>query len=81
MAEYWSSAYAVVLLVILDGFQVCFSTNTSFPVKNYITWDDLKLDDNDFVSVSYPEYEYNLSCVIVVDKNGGGNSHTDQGAI
>ena len=81
MAECWSSAYVVVLLVFWGGFQVCFSTNTSFSVKNYITWNDLKLDGNDLVSISNLGYEYNLSNVIVVDINGSGHSRTVQGAI
>ncbi|KAA8527048.1 hypothetical protein F0562_008723 [Nyssa sinensis] len=47
--------------------------------RNYITWDDMKVDANierlDF------RYERNQSRIIIVDKNGKGHAVTVQGAV
>ncbi|GKV19422.1 hypothetical protein SLEP1_g29683 [Rubroshorea leprosula] len=47
--------------------------------SNFITWDDMKVDELR-VSVRSGD-DYNRTRVIVVDKNGGGDSVTVQGAI
>ncbi|XP_011097804.1 pectinesterase QRT1 [Sesamum indicum] len=57
-----SGGFLVVLLVVWTGTQVVFGQYCN---GNYITWDDLKVDDG----------------AIVVDKNGGGDSVTVQAAV
>lgn len=73
-------ALAVILVVLLGGFQVGFSAS-SLSRKNYISWEDLKVDEQKDLRTDSGE-EYNgVGRVIVVDKHGGGNSRTVQGAI
>ncbi|KAL0328551.1 UNVERIFIED_CONTAM: Pectinesterase QRT1 [Sesamum calycinum] len=56
---------SVVIVVVWTGSEVGFG---QYCDGNYITWDDLKVD-----SLS--------NGVIVVDKSGGGDSDTVQGAV
>lgn len=46
----------------------CGLTGSSLPVKNYCTWDDFVICPS-----AIKGYKYNLSRVIEVDKNGGGD--------
>lgn len=46
----------------------CGLAGSSLPVKNYVTWDDLVICPS-----AIKGYKYNLSGVIEVDKNGGGD--------
>ncbi|XP_048324208.1 pectinesterase QRT1 [Ziziphus jujuba] len=79
MADYYSSAFVFALVGLLGSFQACFSQNTPVSAKNYISWDDFKINFKDLGSNSGNAYDF--SHVIVVDKNGGGNFSTVQGAI
>ncbi|XP_054795278.1 pectinesterase QRT1-like isoform X2 [Prosopis cineraria] len=45
-------------------------------VRDYITWDDLTVDENSLASQSKSDLQ-----VIVVDQNGNGHSSTVQGAV
>ncbi|KDP39260.1 hypothetical protein JCGZ_01017 [Jatropha curcas] len=56
-----------------------FSQSEAY-VKGFISWDDMKVDGEDRARLSYRD-SYNRSRIIVVDKNGGGDSLTVQGAI
>lgn len=69
--------FVVVLVVLLGSFQLGASASS----KEYISWDDLKVDEHKVLR-SNARDEYNEgSRVVVVDKNGGGNSRTVQGAV
>ncbi|KAF5728459.1 putative Pectinesterase U1 precursor [Tripterygium wilfordii] len=64
----------VVFALLLVGVQVGFTYN----VKSFITWDDMKVDlRRERLNSRYD----GSSRVIVVDKNGGGDSVTVQGAV
>ncbi|KAH7546912.1 hypothetical protein FEM48_Zijuj01G0251000 [Ziziphus jujuba var. spinosa] len=76
MADYYSSAFVFALVGLLGSFQACFSQNTPVSAKNYISWDDFKINFKDLGSNSGNAYDF--SHVIVVDKNGGGNFSTVQ---
>lgn len=72
-----SGAFVVVLVVLLGSFQLGLSAS----YKDYISWDDLKVNEHkDLRSNSGDEYNEG-GRVVVVDKNGGGNSRTVQGAV
>ena len=58
----------MVVTTFLCGFQVGLSEIDEVYGKNFISWNDMKVDEHE-------------SGVIVVDKNGGGDSVTVQGAI
>ncbi|KAL0406998.1 UNVERIFIED_CONTAM: Pectinesterase QRT1 [Sesamum latifolium] len=60
-----SGGFVFVILVVWTGSEVGFGQYCN---GNYITWDDLKVDSSS-------------NGVIVVDKNGGGDSDTVQGAV
>ncbi|KAF5730490.1 pectinesterase QRT1 [Tripterygium wilfordii] len=64
---------SVVFALLLVGVQVGFT----YDVKSFITWDDMKVDlPRERISTR------DDGCrVIVVDKNGGGDSVTVQGAV
>lgn len=47
--------------------------------SNFITWDDMKVDE--LRARVRSGDDYNRTRVVVVDKNGGGDSVTVQGAI
>ena len=66
------SAFVVVVLVVL------FVKSESF-AENYISWDDMKVDEHE--AGLNTRYEYKGRRIIVVDKNGWGDSHTVQGAV
>uniref|UniRef100_A0A7N2R8H9 Pectinesterase n=2 Tax=Quercus lobata TaxID=97700 RepID=A0A7N2R8H9_QUELO len=68
----------MVVLVVLDGVQVGFVKGESF-AENYISWDDMKVDEHE--AGLNTRYEYKGRRIIVVDKNGWGDSHTVQGAV
>lgn len=67
------------VLVFLGGVEVGFSQSEAY-ARNYISWDDLKVDEPKVGLNSRNEF-VNGSRVIVVDKNGGGDSLTVQGAV
>ncbi|KAB2615496.1 pectinesterase QRT1-like [Pyrus ussuriensis x Pyrus communis] len=67
------------VLFFLGGIKVGFSQSESF-ARNYISWDDLKVDDRK-LGLNTKEERVNGSRIIVVDKNGGGDSLTVQGAV
>lgn len=67
------------VLVFLGGVEVGFSQSEAY-AKNYISWADLKVDEQKMGLNSRNEF-VNRSRVIVVDKNGGGDSLTVQGAV
>ncbi|KAF3453328.1 hypothetical protein FNV43_RR03768 [Rhamnella rubrinervis] len=72
-----SGASVVVFVVLLGSFQLGLSASS----KDYISWDDLKVNEHkDLRSDSGDDYTEG-GRVIVVDKNGGGNSRTVQGAV
>ncbi|KAI5334260.1 hypothetical protein L3X38_024393 [Prunus dulcis] len=67
------------VLVFLGGVEAGFSQSGAY-AKNYISWADLKVDEQKEGLNSRNEL-VNGSRVIVVDKNGGGDSLTVQGAV
>ncbi|XP_059664159.1 pectinesterase QRT1-like [Cornus florida] len=69
----------VVILVFLGGIGEGFAEFEETGVRNYITWDDMKVD-SDKESLDFRD-ERNVSRIIVVDKNGRADSITVQGAI
>lgn len=71
-----SSFWFFALLVLWDEAGVGFSLNNSSR-RDYITWDDLIVDGYrlDFRDAG------NQRRVLLVDKNGGGDSLTVQGAV
>lgn len=73
------AATAVVLLVLLGDFQLGFSQSDA-DASSYISWDDLKVDDQK-IGLNSRDEQQNGTCFIVVDKNGGGDSTTVQGAV
>jgi pectinesterase len=48
--------------------------------SSYISWDDLKVDDQK-IGLNSRDEQQNGTSFIVVDKNGGGDSTTVQGAV
>lgn len=50
-------------------------------VRNYISWEDLMVDEERLVLRKSNVYNYNEVRVIVVDQNGNGHSKTVQGAV
>ncbi|KAG8365143.1 hypothetical protein BUALT_Bualt18G0073700 [Buddleja alternifolia] len=70
------SSFFVVLLVLWSETKVTFS-QSNIDTRNYITWNDLTVEDKTFHSKDIG----NQKKVIVVDKNGGGDSVTVQGAV
>lgn len=72
-------AVVVVFISFLCCFQVGLSQGEAY-VKNYlISWDDIKVEEQK-LRLSHRDDNYRRR-VIVVDKNGGGDSLTVQGAI
>ncbi|XVE80517.1 hypothetical protein DITRI_Ditri14bG0146500 [Diplodiscus trichospermus] len=73
-----------VLAMVMAAFLCCFrvSLSQAYDVygKIFIGWDDMKVDEDE-TRLSASKIDYNQSRVIVVDKNGGGDSVTVQGAI
>ncbi|XWS11340.1 hypothetical protein CRYUN_Cryun38cG0075500 [Craigia yunnanensis] len=76
----YSCALLTVVATFLCGFQVGLSEIDEVYGKNFISWDDMKVDEYK-TRLSISRVDYNQSRVIVVDKNGGGDSVTVQGAI
>lgn len=67
----------LVLSVLGIGTKVGFAkSNGDTRQRNYITWDDLTVDNHRFHT-----RDVGKNRVIVVDKNGGGDSLTVQGAV
>ncbi|XWS09686.1 hypothetical protein CRYUN_Cryun39dG0010300 [Craigia yunnanensis] len=73
-------ALLMVVTAFLSGFQVSLSEIDEVYGKNFISWDDMKVDEHK-TWLSNSRVDNNQSRVIVVDKNGGGDSVTVQGAI
>eukprot|EP00257_Ricinus_communis_P018346 XP_015577047.1 pectinesterase QRT1 isoform X2 [Ricinus communis] len=69
----------VVYICFLGSFQVVFSQSGVVNMKDFISWDDMKVDEDKAKLNS--RYDYNRSRIIVVDRNGEGDSLTVQGAI
>ncbi|XVF03629.1 hypothetical protein REPUB_Repub05bG0009400 [Reevesia pubescens] len=76
----YSCCLIMVMAVFLCGFRVGFSETDEVYRKDFISWDDMKVDEH-ITRLSTSRVDYNQSRVIVVDKNGGGDSVTVQGAI
>ena len=74
--------YSCVLIMIVAAFlcvlQVGLSETDDVYEKNFISWDDMKVDEQ-WLNTS--RVDYNQSRIIIVDKHGGGDSVTVQGAI
>lgn len=70
------SAWFLGFLVLCDGLRAILAELNN-NAKNCITWDDMEVDDY----ILHIRDEGNGSKVIVVDKNGRGNSLTVQGAV
>lgn len=71
------STFIVALLVVLGGIQDGYVEVEADP-KNYISWDDMKVEE---AGLTIGDDKPDRSRVIVVDKNGGGDSVTVQGAV
>ncbi|XP_073159067.1 pectinesterase QRT1-like [Henckelia pumila] len=71
------SVWFFSLLVLWDEIQVGFSQNDGGR-KDYITWDDLIIEEYSF---DFREYVGKQQKVLLVDKNGRGDSLTVQGAV
>ncbi|PON94050.1 Pectinesterase, Tyr active site [Trema orientale] len=69
--------FVVVFVAFMRRLQVGFSLEA----KNFISWDDFKVDEMKMGLASGDEYGNGSSRVIVVDKSGKGQSLTVQGAI
>ena len=67
-------------VVVLASFMCCFQAGLTQEQKDYISWDDFKVDELKMGLASGEGYS-NGSRVIVVDKSGKGQSLTVQGAI
>ncbi|KAL6199760.1 hypothetical protein ACLB2K_029543 [Fragaria x ananassa] len=83
LGVYSASAAAcagLVLLLLLSGFQLGLSQSEAY-ARSYISWDDLKVDEQMVIGLNSRNEQKNETSVIVVDKNGGGNSMTVQGAV
>ncbi|KAG4161750.1 hypothetical protein ERO13_D01G075400v2 [Gossypium hirsutum] len=76
----YNCSLVTVVVVFLCGFRVCFSLTSDVHVKNFISWDDIKVDEHQ-TRLSDSRVNHNRSRVIVVNKNGGADSVTVQGAI
>ncbi|KAJ9153902.1 hypothetical protein P3X46_027301 [Hevea brasiliensis] len=72
-------SFVVVFMSFLGCFLVGLSQSEVY-AKGFITWDDMKVDEDGRTRLSSRD-NYNQSLVIVVDENGGGDSLTVQGAI
>lgn len=69
----------LVLVISLVGFLAVESAgNGGGSVRDYITWDDLTVDENGLVASKSNSEDLQ---VIVVDQNGKGDSSTVQGAV
>ncbi|KAB1203837.1 Pectinesterase QRT1 [Morella rubra] len=79
MGLYGSRAFILVFLVVLDGIRERF-VGGDVSAKNYITWDDMKVDEHK-AGLNIRDTGDEQSRVIVVDRNGGGDSRTVQGAV
>lgn len=79
MGLYGSRAFILVFLVVLDGIRERF-VGGDVSAKNYITWDDMKVDEHK-AGLNIRDTGDEQSQVIVVDRNGGGDSRTVQGAV
>ncbi|GMJ11553.1 QUARTET 1 [Hibiscus trionum] len=73
------------LVMVMAAFTCCFrvgssKTNEIVYRKDFISWDDMKVDEHK-TRLNTSTANHNQSRVIVVDRNGGGDSITIQGAI
>ncbi|CAN6588626.1 unnamed protein product [Malus baccata var. baccata] len=75
----WSVFVVGFVLLFLGCIEVGFSQSEAY-ARNYISWDDLEVDDHK-LGLNTREEHVNGSRIIVVDKNGEGNSLTVQGAV
>lgn len=73
------SSFVVVFLVVLVDIQAGFVEGDVYG-KNYISWEDLKVDEHE-AGLNTRDATYEQSRIIMVDKNGGGDSLTVQGAV
>lgn len=71
---------ALIVIIFLGGFQVCYSA-TDPNINNYISWNDMEVDEGIGFLYTGEQYKQGIRNVIVVDKNGRGQSRTVQGAI
>lgn len=71
--------FLVVLLCFLGCLQVGLAQSSANAKRIAISWDDMKMNKRGARVSS--KYDFNGSRVIVVDKNGGADSLTVQGAI
>jgi pectinesterase len=71
--------FLVVLLCCLGCLQVGLAQSSANAKRIAISWDDMKMNKRGARMSS--KYDFNRSRVIVVDKNGGADSLTVQGAI
>ncbi|XVF70863.1 hypothetical protein PTKIN_Ptkin11bG0196600 [Pterospermum kingtungense] len=78
--EYYSCSLVMVVAAFLCGFRVGLSETLDVSEKSFISWDDMKVEENK-TRLSTSTVDYNQSRVIIVDKDGGGDSVTVQGAI
>ncbi|KAF8409715.1 hypothetical protein HHK36_005794 [Tetracentron sinense] len=70
---------SVLLLLFLLGTHLGFSASNEFLTMNFITWEDMVVDEE--LGRLNLNRGYNRSRVIVVAKDGSGNSVTVQGAV
>lgn len=75
MAFSFLSLFMVFFFVSLNGFQLGFSSQFG----NFITWEDIRIE-NYFGRMRITDRD-NSSRVIMVAKDGSGDSYTVQGAI
>ncbi|KAK8648674.1 hypothetical protein V6N13_129422 [Hibiscus sabdariffa] len=76
----YGRSLVMVVVAFLCGFRVGFSMTNEAHVKNFISWDDIKVDEHQ-IKLSDSRVNHNRSRVIVVNKNGEADSVTIQGAI
>ncbi|KAE8725449.1 Ribosomal protein S10p/S20e family protein isoform 1 [Hibiscus syriacus] len=68
------------MVVVAFSYRVGFSMTNEVHVKKFIGWDDIEVDEHQ-IKLSDSRVNRNRSRVIVVNKNGGADSVTVQGAI
>ncbi|KAK8527105.1 hypothetical protein V6N13_084976 [Hibiscus sabdariffa] len=78
--DYGCCSLVMVVVAFLCGFRVGCSMTNEVHVKNFISWDDIKVDEHQ-IRLSDSRVNRNRTRVIVVNKNGEADSVTVQGAI
>ncbi|KAJ7963651.1 Pectinesterase [Quillaja saponaria] len=74
------SVWVLFCSSFLGWVQVFVAEGAHAYARNYISWDDLKVNNRHKVNIN-SRHDNVGSRIIVVDKNGGGNSVTIQGAV